>query len=130
MSDKKTPVGKVLGFGCLGLLVLGFVCGAIGIFMMSKLFKNSEPYASALSRAQQNTSVIEALGQPIEPGFLPSGSFSTSGPSGEVSLAIGVSGPKEKGTIYVEGKKAAGNWNYSVLEVEVDGQSTRIPLGQ
>ena len=39
-----------------------------------------------------------------------------------------ISGPKGKGTIYVVAKKSAGEWSYSRMEVEVEGQPGRIDL--
>lgn len=130
MSEKKSPVGKIIGFGCLGLFILAILCGGGGVFMMSKIMKSNEPYTSSIAAAQGNAAVVEALGEPVKPGFLPSGNISVDGASGEVNLAIGISGPKGKGTIYVEGEKSAGNWNYTVREVEIAGQADRIPLGQ
>ena len=56
------------------------------------------------------------------------GSVQSTGPSADASLAIPLSGPKDAGTLYVEGRKSAGVWRYSVLEVEVESTGRRIPL--
>jgi hypothetical protein len=57
-----------------------------------------------------------------------SGSFEETGPSGQASFAIPVSGPKGAGTIYVEAKKSAGQWHYEVMAVQLDGSGNRIDL--
>ena len=108
------------------LLVIGFVA-AIALGVMS-LVKSSGAYAEALTLARQNEEVRTALGEPIEEGWFVTGSVKTSGPSGEASLAIPLSGPRDAGTLYVEGRKSAGAWRYSVMELEVKSTGKRITL--
>ena len=76
---------------------------------------------------QTNTTAIELLGDPIEAGWLMSGSINTSGNSGDANFTIPVSGPKGKGTVYVEAYKDGGNWQYTQLYLEVEGEP-RVPL--
>ena len=85
-------------------------------------------YKEALARAKADPAVIEALGVPIKDGFLLSGNTNVNGASGESNLAIPISGPKAKGTIYVSANKALGQWNYSGLVVEVGQTHQRIDL--
>jgi Cytochrome oxidase complex assembly protein 1 len=84
----------------------------------------------ALARAKADPAVIEALGSPIKDGFLVSGNTNVNGASGESNLAIPISGPKGKGTIYVSANKSLGQWNYSGLIVEVEQTHERIDLLQ
>jgi len=72
--------------------------------------------------------VIEALGAPIKEGFFVSGNTNVNGAAGEANLAIPISGPKGKGTIYVKATKALGRWSYSDLVVEIQATRTRIDL--
>ena len=74
--------------------------------------------------------MIEALGTPIKDGFLVSGNTNVNGASGESNLAIPISGPKGKGTIYVSAKKSLGQWKYSGLVVEIGQTHQRIDLLQ
>jgi hypothetical protein len=74
--------------------------------------------------------VIEALGSPINDGFLVSGNTNVNGASGESNLAIPISGPKGKGTIYVSANKSLGRWSYSGLVVEFGQTHERIDLLQ
>ena len=112
--------------GCLVmvLLVLAMVA-AIFAFVFS-MMKTNEAYQHAMDTARADTEVVAALGQPIDEGWFVSGSFEETGPSGQASFAIPVSGPKGGGTIYVEAKKSAGQWRYEVMAVELDGNGDRI----
>lgn len=59
-----------------------------------------------------------------------SGNTNVNGASGESNLAIPISGPKAKGTIYLSANKSLGRWNYSGLIVEVGRTHQRIDLLQ
>jgi hypothetical protein len=118
--------------GCLGgCLVLALVGAAFGLGLAGLIFtglKTSGPYAQALELARQSHEVVEALGEPIEAGWLASGSVHITGSSGEAELSIPIHGPRNRGTIHVIAEKRAGQWEFELLEVEVEGQSERIDL--
>ena len=116
--------------GCLSVafLFLAFV-GSILVIVFGAI-KSSDVYREALARAKADPAVIEALGSPIKDGFLVSGNTNVNGASGESNLAIPISGPKGKGTIYVSANKSLGQWNYSGLVVEVGQTHERIDLLQ
>jgi len=110
-----------------GLVVIaGFV--ALILYLVFGLMKSSDVYTEALARAKANPSVVMALGMPIKEGLVVAGSIRVSGPSGEADLEIPISGPKGKGTIYVEAHKSAGRWNYLKLFVEIGVDGERIDL--
>lgn len=113
--------------GCLGIILLFalFVGGVITVVMTS--FRASDVYKQALAQARANPEVQRALGLPIEPGIMVSGNISVSGPSGNATLEIPLSGPKGKGRLYLEAKKAAGKWEFQQLLVAVEG-GARIDL--
>jgi hypothetical protein len=108
------------------LLIVGGAAGIIAAVFGS--IKSSDVYQMALAEAMAAPEVLNVLGEPIEAGLIPSGSISVENSSGETSLAIPISGPNGKGTLYVEATKSAGTWTYAVLEVAVDGQPGRIDL--
>ncbi|HFE66435.1 MAG TPA: hypothetical protein ENJ93_04150 [Chloroflexi bacterium] len=113
------------------VLLFIFLCAAFIFGIIAVTFgsmKSSAPYQQALSAAQTNPQAVQALGEPIKAGFLLSGSINLSGNTGDASLAIPVSGPKGKGTIYVEAEKYDNAWHYSRLELQVDGRPAPIPL--
>jgi cytochrome oxidase complex assembly protein 1 len=114
--------------GCLTVVVLflAFV-GSILVIVFSAM-KSTDVYREALARAKADPAVIKALGSPIKDGFLLSGNTNVNGASGESNLAIPISGPRGKGTIYVSANKSLGQWNYSGLVVEVGQTHERIDL--
>lgn len=109
----------------LTLFVL-FVC-SIAMIVFSAM-KSTDVYKDALAKAKANPAVIEALGSPIKDGLFVSGNTNANGASGEADLAIPISGPKGKGTIYLKAKKSLGRWNYSDLAVEIQKTGERIDL--
>ena len=114
--------------GCFTLMLMFLVfVGSILVIVFSAM-KSTEVYKEALSRAKADPAVIEALGSPIKDGLLMSGNTNVNGASGESNLAIPISGPKGKGTIYVSANKSLGQWNYSGLTVEVGQTHKRIDL--
>jgi hypothetical protein len=114
--------------GCLGLLLLCAVFISVIFLSISTALKSSEIYQLALEKALTTPEVIEALGEPIEPGFMPSGSIQVSGPTGQAELSIPISGPKNSGTIYVVAQKSVGTWQFWQLEVAINGREEWINL--
>jgi hypothetical protein len=114
--------------GCLGLLALftGFV--VLIVSFVFGIMKSSDVYKSALAAARSEPAVEMALGTPIEAGLFVMGNINISGSSGEADLAIPISGPEDKGTIYAVAEKSAGRWIYSILEVEIKTTGERIDL--
>jgi hypothetical protein len=125
-SDRKWL--KWIAIGCAGLLVLG-VFGAVGIVtLVLGAVKRSDAYENAFDRVAAHPEAIARLGEPIEPGWLVSGSVNVSGPGGEASLAIPVAGPEGEGTVFVEATKQGGEWHYTTLTLAVEPDNERIDL--
>lgn len=110
----------------IAVAAVGLVA-ALLIGIMS-LLKSSDVYQQAVTKAQEAPAVVEALGKPVRSGWWLSGNISVSGASGSADLAIPISGPKGRGTVYAVATKQAGEWRFKVLEVAVEGQPQRIPL--
>ncbi len=100
------------------------------VFFVFSVLKSSDVYKIAVSRAKSDQRVIAALGTPIREGLVPSGKTNVNGPSGEADIAIPISGPKGKATIYAVATKSTGSWTFSKLEVQVEGNSEMIDLNQ
>jgi len=115
-----------LGCFSIALLFVLFV-GSVVVIVFSAV-KSTDVYKDALTRAKSHPAVIEALGSPVTEGFLVSGNTNVNGASGEANLAIPVSGPKGKGTIYVAAKKSLGRWEYSGLVLEIANTHQRTDL--
>ncbi len=114
--------------GCLSSLLVVAAFVAVLFTFVFGLMKSSDAYKQALAMASANPEVAEALGSPIKEGFFTSGNINVSGPSGNADLAIPISGPKGKATIYLEAHKSAGEWSFSKLVVELKGSNRRINL--
>jgi cytochrome oxidase complex assembly protein 1 len=107
--------------GCLTLIAMGVAFFVCIFFLVFSVLKSSDAYKTALARAKNDQRVIAALGTPIHDGLVPSGKTNVNGASGEADLAIPISGPKGKATIYAVGTKSDGKWEFSKLTVQVDG---------
>lgn len=114
--------------GCLGLVLLALLAAGSLVGAILGGMKRSEVFQTALERTRASPAAVEALGEPIEPGWWLTGSVNVSGPSGEASFAAPLSGPKGDGTLYVEAIKQAGEWRLTLLQLEVDGTGERIDL--
>lgn len=122
-------IGKIIGCGCAALVLIGILGGAAAFFGMTKLFKSNAPYTDSIAAVEASAAAVEALGEPIKPGIIPTGNISTNNGEGTVDFQIGVSGPKGKGTIIVKGSKpAGGSWDYETWELRVEGREEPIPL--
>ncbi len=102
---------------------------AAGWFSIMALFKSSEAYQMGLARVQASSQAVAALGTPITGGY-PMGKIETSGPSGVADLQFSVQGPKGKGTVYLHATKSLGAWKLDRIELEIEGRSGRINLGE
>ena len=109
------------------ILVVFLFVGSI-LLVVAAAMKSGDAYKAGLAQAQANKEVVEAMGEPVEPGFFVGGSVNVSGPSGNADLAIPLSGPRGKGTLYLTAEKSAGQWVMKVLEVEVKDRTERINL--
>lgn len=113
MSDKKTSPWVWVGLGCGLLTVAGVAFVAFIVFVVFASMRSSAPYKDTMARATRDTRVIEALGAPVEPGWLVSGSINTQNRSGSCDLEIPLRGSKQKGSVHVVGTKEGGRWTYS-----------------
>lgn len=114
--------------GCLGSIVIAaaLCTGIIGLVLGG--IKSSWACSQGVDLARHNKQVVEKLGEPIETGWLVSGSINVTGPSGNADLAVPLHGPKTGGTLYVIAHKAAGQWQFDRAEMEINGQAERIDL--
>ena len=96
---KKHWLKLVGGCGCLMFLVCG---GFIGLlFIAASAIKETTSYTEPLMKAQAHPQIVEALGEPIEPGFPSFNSNTALNGVTTNDLQIPVSGPKGEGIIMV-----------------------------
>jgi hypothetical protein len=125
-SSKKVVWIVVAGVAAVMLLVLLFV-GAI-VFAVFGSMKSSAPYQHAVDVATHDPRVLFALGTPVKPGWLPSGSINVAGDSGRAVLTIPLEGSAHKGKLHVVASKAEGEWSYQTLAASVENDTGRIDL--
>jgi len=115
--------------GCLTVIlaVCAFVFGIV--FLVFRLMQSSDVYQQAFDKAQRAPALIEAIGAPVEAGYFMSGSIKEEiGASGRATLAIPLSGPKGKATLYVSATKSRGAWTFSRLEAEIESTGRYIDV--
>ena len=114
---KKTGCGKIALIGCSILLVLSVVFCAVIVLFVFGAIKKSDVYRGALNRASSDPRVIAALGQPIEPGWLVTGSMNINNGKGNANIAFPISGPKGKARVESVASNDGNGWEYSKLTV-------------
>jgi hypothetical protein len=101
------------------------LCAVIAVFAS---LRNSDVVKMAIATAESNSSLAEQLGRPLVAGWFVTGTLEVTPASGHAELAIPVSGPKGKGTIYVDGRKRAGVWHLEMLQFGAEGSGQRLDL--
>jgi len=121
---------KLIGcIGCGAVLFLTAIAAFVALVVggVFKVMRSTDPYQQAMSQLRQHPEAVAVLGVPIEEGWIPWGSVRVNGPFGEAHLSISVSGPKDKGTLYVEAVRRAGAWQFLALYLEL-ASGRRIDL--
>ena len=116
--------------GCLTLVAMVVVFVMVIMLVVFGAMKSSDAYKFAVARAKADPRVTSALGTPISEGLFMSGNTNVNGASGQADLAIPISGPKGKATIYAVATKSGGKWTYSKLTVQVVGGGDEIDLNE
>ena len=114
--------------GCLSMVLMIVVFVAAVAYLAFGSIKSSYVYQEAIAKTRSNAAVVRELGEPIEPGWLISGRINVNESSGNTDVIIPVSGPKKSGKVYVSAVKKLGKWDFTALEVEIEGETKRINL--
>lgn len=101
-------------------VVIFFICVILYAALIG-ILKTSFVYEDSLAIVRQDAELEQILGQPIEPGWIISGSAKASGMGQSIKLSIPISGPKGGGTIKLKANKQGGVWKYSSFIVETEG---------
>ncbi|MEN1729103.1 MAG: cytochrome c oxidase assembly factor Coa1 family protein, partial [Pseudomonadota bacterium] len=72
--------------GCLGTIVLAAAAVVGFIFLIMGGIQSTDVFQNALAKARANAQLIVAIGEPMDPSFITTGTISTSGSSGEANL--------------------------------------------
>jgi hypothetical protein len=114
--------------GCLTVVVITCAVVAAVVYFTLGTIKSSYVYQETMTRLRSNPVMVRELGEPIEAGWRINGAINVSGDSGKADVIIPVSGPKKSGAVYVIAIKKRGKWDFSSLEVEIEGEPQRINL--
>lgn len=113
------PVG-----GCLTLIIL-FVLFLGSIFYgVTTMFEGSDPYEYAFEKINQDEQLIELFGSPIVKDGMVQGNINYSNGAGKADMRIPISGPKEKGMLYINASSEGDDWTYHEIRVEVKDDET------
>jgi hypothetical protein len=110
------------------IIVLLGMFAAFVFTMVEISFRKSTVYQEAIDRAGRNPEVANRIGVPLRPGRVAQGQINVSGSTGSAHLAIPVTGPRGKATIYLDGRKASGSWQFLTLQVRFESQSDCLDL--
>jgi len=119
-----------IGGGCAVLLGAALALLLILVVFVFGMLRNSDPAKIAIQRAEANAVVASRLGTPLKTGIFVSGNVNVDNASGHAELQIPVTGPRGKGTIYLIADKRLGRWEFSALEIALNGDAQRIDLLQ
>jgi hypothetical protein len=114
--------------GCLSVVLVAVVFVAAVAYLAFGSIKSTYVYQEAMAKTRSNAAVVRELGEPIEPGWLISGRINVTESSGDADMSIPVRGPKKSGKVYASAVKKLGKWDFSALEVEIEGETKRINL--
>lgn len=114
--------------GCLTIIIAFALLFGTMVTKVTDMFQDSVPYTVAMESMQQNTLVIEQLGEPIEPDGMFQGNINYENNNGTADLKIPVKGPKGEATLLVIAKKKNDVWTYQTMKVSFEDSDEIIDL--
>lgn len=113
--------------GPVVVLLVALSMPALLYFCFGRL-RASPAFTSAVNLANASAEAKEALGTPIRGGPAVRGNLQDSSASGYAILAIPVSGPRGKGTLYAVANRLGGRWDLQRAVLRTIGSSKTIDL--
>jgi hypothetical protein len=111
------------------VLVPGFVVlFLLALPLANLLFRQSDAFRISMDYLRKSAPVLDAVGAPLETGFMVSGSISEVGPTGQAELSVPIVGPKAKAEAFVKLSKDMGVWKIDAATVQMDQTGQRIAL--
>lgn len=115
--QKSSGCLKFAMIGCGIVLVLAAILAVVIVAVVFGAVKSTDVYKGAVRKVQQDPRVVAALGEPVKPGFIVTGSVSVKNQNGTANMNFPVHGPKDKADVHVEATLDAEGWHYSTLTV-------------
>jgi ABC-type amino acid transport system permease subunit len=110
-----------------GVALFSGFFAAFAIAVYSSL-THSEPYRLGLEALSHNAAVVDALGAPVEPGWLRTGQINSGLHTGCATLQLGLHGSHAKGDATIEAFKDNDQWHLYHVWLEPDGRTDRIEV--
>ncbi len=110
----------LVGGGCLTMLLCCGGFGAVTYFGVTSAVKKSGPYIQAVAQIQSSQAAEDALGRPIDMGFMGDSSMKESNGQGTMEFTVKVSGPKGKGTVSAKAHQQGQSWVQDTLVLDLD----------
>lgn len=111
---------KVLGATGVLLTLVGFsglIFGGINATL-----KSSGAYGQGLARAVGDARVQAALGAPVNPGWLVTGSVKANPSKSTAFLQVPLEGAMRTGSLSISAEKQSADWEFRILKVDVAGK--------
>ena len=121
------PKAKI-AVGCLVALVLPALYGVGIACMMEVSLHHHAITRQAVARAQADPRVMQALGQPINVGWIIKGDIHLNAGSGHADLRVPIAGPNGKGRIALVANRVSYAWQFTFLQVEIAGSLEPVTL--
>lgn len=90
----------------------------------STAYFRGEPTRTAYALLKKDPQARAALGEPIKIAFASDGVVTDR----DIKSSIAVSGPRARGTLYIEGSKHEGEWRLLKLQLSVPGRAEPIDI--
>ncbi|MBN8226035.1 hypothetical protein JYK02_00760 [Corallococcus macrosporus] len=116
-----------LPVGCLGMVGSCFCFAAIAVGWGYSSIKDMDAYTDAITEAQEDPHVQQALGGTFKPGFPSSTQVSNVNGRSHAEFVVPLDGPKADGNLHAVADKNGEAWTFSTLYVQVEG-GQRIDL--
>lgn len=131
-SENAAAIKKGIGCTCGGCAAIVVGAVAVGVLIMFIVFysmRSASGTQEAVARARQHPAIIAVLGEPIEVGWIISGSVKGAGVGSKVEVSIPLSGPHGSGKLVAHGwRETEEKWNFSVLSFAPEGSAEAINL--
>ncbi len=105
--------------GCMTLIVLFVVFMGSIFFGVTSMLEDSAPYQYALEKINKDEEIVATMGSPIEKDGMIQGNIQWTNGKKSAKLSIPVSGPKGKGTLYIDASGEEDEWVYHEIRLEV-----------
>ncbi len=118
----------LVGGGCLGIVAVASCCLFSVLWMVFGILRASEPYERAMTMAQADERVAQALGEPVRASWYLSGNIAIENGTGHAELSIPLYGPDARGTLEVVATLAADRWIIEEAVLTIPATSQTIDL--